>query len=212
MALDVPLDVPLHEHTDTTGGDISHRLLSAAAELFAEKGYEQAGVAEIARRAGVTTGAIYSRYTGKAQLILDAVKHHMPDEINRLLRSTSDQRSPTVVIAELGEHLLDDLHEGTGLFLEAIVASRRDPELSERLQKQIDEEDQQLADLISAAKTAGLLDPELDDLAVVRFAHAVGFGMLLTRTMGLDLPAPDAWTKLINRFISSLSPPTDHQD
>ncbi|MBT3248719.1 MAG: TetR/AcrR family transcriptional regulator [Actinobacteria bacterium] len=212
MALDAPLDVPLHEYTDTTGDDISHRLLSAAAELFAEKGYEQAGVAEIARRAGVTTGAIYSRYTGKAQLILDAVKHHMPDEINRLLRSTSDQRSPTVVLAELGEHLLDDLHEGTGLFLEAIVASRRDPELSERLQKQIDEEDQQLASLISAAKTAGLLDPELDDLAVVRFAHAIGFGMILTRTMGLNLPSPEAWTKLINRFISSLSPQSDHQD
>ena len=212
MALDAPLDVPLHEYTDTTGDDISHRLLSAAAELFAEKGYEQAGVAEIARRAGVTTGAIYSRYTGKAQLILDAVEHHMPDEINRLLRSTSDQRSPTVVLAELGEHLLDDLHEGTGLFLEAIVASRRDPELSERLQKQIDEEDQQLASLISAAKTAGLLDPELDDLAVVRFAHAIGFGMILTRTMGLNLPSPEAWTKLINRFISSLSPQSDHQD
>ena len=37
-------------------------LIDAAAEVFAERGYDGAGVAEIARRAGVTTGAIYSRY------------------------------------------------------------------------------------------------------------------------------------------------------
>ena len=37
--------------------------------MFAEKGYAGAGVAEIARRAGVTTGAIYSRYRGKDDLL-----------------------------------------------------------------------------------------------------------------------------------------------
>ena len=42
--------------------DTTARLLTAAAEVFAEKGYDGAGVAEIARRAGLTTGAIYSRY------------------------------------------------------------------------------------------------------------------------------------------------------
>ena len=36
-------------------------LLAAAAEVFAEKGYEGARVAEIARRAGLTTGAILCR-------------------------------------------------------------------------------------------------------------------------------------------------------
>ena len=36
-------------------------LIKAAAEVFAERGYAVAGVAEIARRAGVTTGAIYRR-------------------------------------------------------------------------------------------------------------------------------------------------------
>ena len=43
----------------TGGGDA--RLLAAAADVFAERGYDGAGVAEIARRAGPTTGAIYSR-------------------------------------------------------------------------------------------------------------------------------------------------------
>ena len=41
------------------GDDLTHRLLHAAAEVFAEKGYERAGVAEIARRAGVTLSLIH---------------------------------------------------------------------------------------------------------------------------------------------------------
>ena len=49
-------------------------LIKAAAEFFAERGYAGAGVAEIARRAGVTTGAIYSRYSGKSELLLEALK------------------------------------------------------------------------------------------------------------------------------------------
>ena len=48
-------------------------LIDAAAEVFAERGYDGAGVAEIARRAGVTTGAIYSRYSGKSELLLEAL-------------------------------------------------------------------------------------------------------------------------------------------
>ncbi|MEE3251951.1 MAG: TetR family transcriptional regulator, partial [Actinomycetota bacterium] len=35
----------------TESGTLGERLLNAAAEVFAEQGYERAGVAEIARRA-----------------------------------------------------------------------------------------------------------------------------------------------------------------
>src|SRR4051794_26346167 len=58
--------------------DTTTRLLIAAAEVFAEKGYDGAGVAEIARRAGLTTGAIYSRYSGKAELLAEAIRQCTP--------------------------------------------------------------------------------------------------------------------------------------
>ena len=66
-------------------------LIKAAAEVFAERGYAGAGVAEIARRAGVTTGAIYSRYSGKSELLLEALKRsfvlHFGDAIASALSS-----------------------------------------------------------------------------------------------------------------------------
>src|SRR2546423_13171169 len=50
------------------------RILAAAAEVFAERGYEGAAVSDIARRAGFTTGAIYGRFRDKAELLLEAVR------------------------------------------------------------------------------------------------------------------------------------------
>ncbi len=196
-----------NQQEDNQQEDLSERLLHAAAEVFAEMGYERAGVAEIARRAGVTTGAIYSRYTGKAELLLDAVDHHVPNQIEQLLRSENHDGTATDVLASLGGHLLDDLPSGYGLFLEAIVAGRRDPGLAAAIRRRVEDEDARLAKLVDEATTDGLFDPDLDRFATVRLAHAIGFGMTLTRSMGLEMPAPDAWTALIDRVIAAVAVP-----
>jgi AcrR family transcriptional regulator len=46
------------------------RLLDAAAELFAERGLHGATLADVARRAGMTTGAIYGNFRNKEELFL----------------------------------------------------------------------------------------------------------------------------------------------
>jgi len=194
-----------------TGEDLTEILLHAAAEVFAEQGYERAGVAEIARRAGVTTGAIYSRYTGKAEMLLAAVDLHVPDEIQQLLRSDHPGESATDVLSSLGAHLIDDLPRGYGLFLEAIVAGRRDPELAAAIRRRVEDEDARLAKLVDEATTDGVFDPDLDRFATVRLAHAIGFGMTLTRVMGLELPESETWTTVIDRVIEALAVPTNQQ-
>ena len=169
-----------------TGQDeLNEKLLHAAAEVFAENGYEKAGVAEIARRAGVTTGAIYSRYSGKAELLVEAVDRHLLTQ----LHSLHSNASAVDVLSHLGDHLLDDLSDGTGLFLEAVVAAKRDPELAERLRDVLQSEENKLRDLIHEAISQEGADSEIDQLALMRLAHAIGFGMTLTRTIGLELPS-----------------------
>jgi AcrR family transcriptional regulator len=49
------------------------RLLDAATEVFLEKGYDGTRVAEVARRAGLTTGAIYGNFDSKAELLTAAL-------------------------------------------------------------------------------------------------------------------------------------------
>jgi AcrR family transcriptional regulator len=50
--------------------DTRARLLVAAKEVFARRGYQGASVDEIAAEAGFSTGAIYSNFAGKEELFL----------------------------------------------------------------------------------------------------------------------------------------------
>lgn len=193
-----------------SGDAVRHRLLAAAAEVFAERGYERAGVAEIARRAGLTTGAIYSRYAGKADLLLDAIDARTHDEISRLLEGPRDDERGAAVLAALGAHLVEPQPDaGQALLFEAFVAARRDPNVATMLQRRIEDQDARLAKLVEEGKADGTIDPALATDALVLFSHAVGLGLLLYRIVGRDLPSRRDWHDVITRMVGAAAPYTE---
>ena len=193
---------------------IREKLISAAAEVFAEKGYDGAGVAEIARRAGYTTGAIYGRFTGKAELLVTAIEAYSDDELERLFNEHRFEGRITDILTTVGTHLVtDEPDRSNDLLLEAFVASRRDPEVRRGMQEALDLRSDSLLALVAEAQATGAIDPVLDPEAVVRFCHAVGFGFMLFRAVDLPLPAAQPWEELIARLVNALEAPsasTDH--
>jgi AcrR family transcriptional regulator len=192
--------VPIEDST-------KRRLVMAAAEVFAEKGYDGAGVAEIARRAGFTTGAIYSRFTGKAQLLAEAISTCTSDEFDRLFADHAFDGRATDILATVGTHLVTRQPEpGRALLLEAFAAARRDPEVADLLRQHLAERAARLAELVDASKAEGLVDPDLDTRAMVHFAHAVGLGFLLFEAVDAANPDAAAWEAVVQRVIASLVP------
>jgi len=189
---------------------IREKLIAAAAEVFAEKGYDGAGVAEIARRAGYTTGAIYGRFSGKAELLVTAIEEHSDDELERLFNEHRFEGRITDILTTVGSHLVTEEPDRThDLLLEAFVSSRRDPEVRRRMQEALDLRSNSLAALVAEAQTTGAIDPALDPEAVVRFCHAVGFGFMLFRAVDLPLPAAEPWEALIARLVNALEAPSE---
>lgn len=198
----VPADAQLADPADDP---IRVKLIAAAAEVFAEKGYDGAGVAEIARRAGYTTGAIYGRFTGKAELLLAAIEAHSQNELDTLFNEHRFEGKVTDILTTVGSHLVTDvMGPESALLLEAFVAARRDPEVRRLMQGALDLRGDRLADLVTEAQATGAIDPALDREAVVRFCHAVGFGFLLFRAVELKLPEPGPWEDLIARLVEAL--------
>src|SRR5580704_10973404 len=65
-----------NESTPKTGGKRERTraaLVAAALEVVSERGFAAASLDEIAARAGMTKGAIYSNFSGKAELLLAAM-------------------------------------------------------------------------------------------------------------------------------------------
>ena len=182
------------------------RLLAAAAEVFSELGYDGAGVQAIAKRAGFTTGAIYGRFRGKAELLLEAIDTHSNDEFDQLFAEHGFDGDASAILNPVGAHLVTRENEAGKLLLEAFVAGRRDPEVAELVRERIDLRGQAMAGLIEKAKENGTVDPSLDTESIVRFCHAVGLGFLVFEAVGMDKPAAEPWEQLIVRLVSALHP------
>ncbi|WP_051297457.1 TetR/AcrR family transcriptional regulator [Brevibacterium album] len=63
-------------------------VLSAAAEVFTEKGFETAGIAELVERSGVSVGSIYHHFGGKAEVF-----GALCDEFHQRMRARTEEGS-----------------------------------------------------------------------------------------------------------------------
>jgi AcrR family transcriptional regulator len=211
------LDDDVTNATELLGDPTRDALLTAAAEVFSEKGYDRAGVQEIARRAGFTTGAIYGRFRGKADLLLAAIEAISHDELDELFaekRIEDLEGQVTSILTTLGSHLVtDEFDSGQALLLEAFVAARREPELAEMLRDTMSKQVDEMTALVEEGQREGVIDPAFDSFSVVRFCHALGLGFLLFGALGLDRPEPEPWEVLIKRLIKSVAKePADEGD
>jgi AcrR family transcriptional regulator len=192
------------------------RLVDAAADVFAERGYDGAGVQEIARRAGLTTGAIYGRFSGKAELLREAIEQCSSDELDELFNQHRFDGHASDIVRIAGAHLVDrpdeDAHQGNALLLEAFVASRRDPEIRGAVRALMQERAGKLAEVLEAAKADGSMDASLDTDAVVTFCHAVGLGFLIFDAIDTRLPRPGPWEELITRLVAAIAAPPNGSD
>jgi len=190
--------------------ELHERLLNAAAEAFAEHGYAGARVQQIAGRAGLTTGAMYNRFSGKSALLNEALDQYTDD---LLIDLAAANLSATDVLAALGSNLLEqDDDRKTMLLLEAFVAARREPEIAERLRPRMADDRARMAKLVDEEKGDGTFDPALDTQAIVTFCQAVGLGMQLLQSIDADLPRRTHWEQLLARLIGALEPPTQSRE
>ncbi len=182
------------------------RLIAAAAEVFSEQGYDGSGVQAIAKRAGFTTGAIYGRFSGKAELLLAAIEERSNDELDVLFAEHGFTADATDVLNQVGGHLVTRQDSSGQLLLEAFVAARRDEEVAKLLRERLEARAHLMAELIEASKADGTIDPDLDTMSIVRFVHAVGFGFLLYDAVDAELPASAPWAELIARLVGAVRP------
>lgn len=182
------------------------RLLEAAAEVFSERGYDRAGVQEIARRAGFTTGAIYGRFTGKSDLLLEAIRERCVTELDELFANHAfDGRLPDI-LNTAGAHLATrEPDPDQALLLEAFVGARREHDLAAAVRQVVEERSGRLAEAVETAKADGVIDDAIDTRSLVRFCHALGLGFLLFEAVDLERPDPAAWEQLITRLVAALT-------
>jgi AcrR family transcriptional regulator len=191
-----------------TPEETRERLLDAAARTFELEGYEGATVAQIAKEAGVSSGAIYAHYSTKAELLVDALRAHR-DRATAALFPPGRRSNVADLLVALGVHLGTRAPDTTALLAEALLASRRDAELAQVLAAALGERKQLMAGLITRGQAGGELTGDVSPEAAARFALMLGLGSMLVRTLDLPETDPADWTAFIRRVIGAFTQETN---
>ena len=196
------------------------RLLDSAVSSFARHGFAGARVSEIARSAGLTTGAIYARWPSKADLLAAAVDHALCQLLpaRRLKDLDTAPMRPHDMIAMFSSGVAG-AGQARDVIIQAAASAAASDAIAASLAGFVNEEAQQLGCIIEAGKTAGLVDPEIDTTALALLCQTVGIGTHLVLAAGLDkshVPATDKWDALLAGLIGSITTakprPSPHPD
>ena len=180
------------------------RRLSAAADVFAERGYDGTRVADIAAAAGVSNGALYAHFGSKAELLVAALRTHGRRLLADLLAADPD-RSVTDLLLTIGRWLPRRRDAQGYLVVEALVAARRDQDVARLMRDYVGERADWIAALLDVAKLDGDLDPALSPSALAHFCLLLAMGSALV-TPDLHEVDADEWAALLSRVVKGLAP------
>jgi AcrR family transcriptional regulator len=112
--------------------EVRRRLLDAAAEVFAEKGYAAARLDEVAYRAGFTKGAVYSNFAGKHALLAELIEDRVRTQFAVNTDEIRDRGRPDRAIEDIAEvyaHGIVQRDVWTRLLVEISQQAGHDPEV-----------------------------------------------------------------------------------
>jgi AcrR family transcriptional regulator len=156
------------------------RLLDAAATLFAEHGFSGTSVAAIAKRAGVTTGAIYSNFAGKDDLFTAVVERHMKHQAETYRELYSEGGAPAERMQRGANRWMALIAEDPDyfpLFVEVWRVGLAKPEIQRRLRKAYANLIKELATLVRDGAPTPLEPAVATQFALIVCSLADGLAM-----------------------------------
>jgi len=187
-----------------TAAQTRERLLRAAADVFAERGYDGTRVADIAAAAGVSNGALYAYFPSKAELLVEALRTHGRRLLAELFAADPD-RSVTDLLLAIGRWLPRRRDARGYLIVEALTAARRDADVAREMRDYLGERAGWLAGLVRLAQDGGELDPALPPAALAHFCLLLAMGSALI-TPDLHAVGAEDWAALLSRIVAGLAP------
>jgi AcrR family transcriptional regulator len=184
-------------------------LLEVAAELFAERGYVQSSVRDIARRGEVSSGAIYGHFRSKADLLAEAISMRTAGELESESMGLGDEADYVETLTRLARDFAKR-RRLRALIVQGAAAAQTDDETRTRLRdEQTSHIDVWLEGYERDRDRMGI-HPSVDMQAALLYTWAAELGLGVLESFGIQPASPTGWAEVQNRLARSLKlPPED---
>jgi len=186
------------------------RLLEAATEEIAAVGFERARLAEIAERAEMTPGSVYTWFANKEELFRAALENALSAQIRNnaafLEESGLSGSDWLVKIAATVPRNAGDAGPTAAqqLLIDAYYASWRDPAAREILRPRIREHYAMYRKIVDDAQAESAIAASVDAHTLATLLLAIPVGLSLVGMAGVDRPEDANWLEIFSRFDKSM--------
>jgi len=122
------------------GIDTRDKIMQAAKELFFEKGYERTTTRDIASRAGISLGSVYTYFKEKKALLNHVIPVIFEDMLSRVFTIPINDLIDKGDMRGLVRALITSMHDAhsfeSGVYMELLSMSRQDPVLADLISKE----------------------------------------------------------------------------
>jgi len=167
------IDITAVQHESTA----QQKIISAARRLFAERGFHQTAMADLAKEASVSVGAIYRIYASKADVILDIVLADSRQLLSELQEDVERVRCGEATV----EHVLRSIFlrrladREEGLAHEMLAEAHRNPRVADAFSDFCIQYRQICSELVRFVRPS-LAGDELEGAAEMLLAGIFGIG------------------------------------
>jgi AcrR family transcriptional regulator len=159
----------------------TEKLLEAAAEVFAKRGFHATTVDDVAERAGLTKGAVYSNFESKDSLFLALLDRHMTTQFElaeQLLSRESTDELRGGLEVEARKAGADGNHFGL-LTVEFWLYAMRNPEAKAALAVRYAQTRERVAELIDGRFASAGVEPPRPPNHLAALVLALDAGLFL---------------------------------
>jgi AcrR family transcriptional regulator len=227
---DKPEEVPAR-HRREKREDVRSKILAAAVEVFAKRGYDDSSLKRVAAAAGFSKGAVYSNFENKDELFFELVASRIDGRIEAV-RLATEKKAASVgklpkagalgaagpsanagaieAVARLAGKVLREAGEADpawqGLFLEFWLRCARNEAMKARLAELRREMRGRIADLIVAeAKAAGARIGRAEAMDIATTALALSNGLGIEGIIDPKAAPPRLLGEILSRVIAGSS-------
>ena len=186
------------------------RLVDAATKEIAAVGFERARLSEIAKRAEMTPGSVYTWFENKEDLfsvaLEEAFTSQMASNDSAHINTELFEHWFLMQLAALVPRNIKDSEptDAQRLLIESYYAAWRDPKARKHLLKGINSHIEMFTNVVKNGQAHGKVSSELDPEAVALIFLAVPTGLTLINLAGGPRIKDESWRNILVHFFNIL--------
>ncbi len=180
------------------------RIIEVALKVFSENGYHQTTMDDIARKLGVSKGALYL-YFGSKEELFKGCYETAPLAFSEILRSSfREDANPLMMAGDFFDRMQKQFASSPGLSYEIFAEALRNPTLKKILKENYDEYVRILTRFLEELKAKGAIPETMETRLLAKALIALWNGMETILTVGY--PPSDvkrAWLEALKAMFFS---------